>query len=75
MIDKDTLTDREKLLLADLERLKAALQPFADHAEDWLHIGAGLDENLVEEFSNGPKHLPLTVGHLVAARVAINKSN
>jgi hypothetical protein len=77
----DEWDDSEELFKAanEIERLRAALKPFADHAETWVRCGYGPEDCLVEDsWPGGPEmkdgepecfdvHF-ITVGHLIDAQ-------
>jgi len=73
-MDKPTNPADAKVVMleAEVARLYAALLPFANHAKDWE--GFHPSEPLVEDWPDGPENLPLTVGDLFNARVALNAS-
>lgn len=65
----------------EITRLRAALKPFADHAETWTRAGFPEHYPLVEYWPGGPPMADdepecmdvsfLNVGHLIAARDAM----
>lgn len=70
------LSAKVALLEAQVKRLEDVLKPFADHYTDWEQAGHEADSILVMPMvGNPPKNLPLTVGHLQAAKSVIDGAN
>jgi len=64
------LSAKVALLKAQVKRLEEVLKPFADHYTDWEQ--AGYEDNSILAVGNLPTNLPLTVGHLHAAKSVID---
>jgi len=67
------LSAKVALLKAQVKRLEEVLKPFADHYTDWEQ--AGYEDNsilVMPAVGNPPTNLPLTVGHLHAAKSVID---